>query len=159
MYRLITVKTIAAMKFVLMNCEFDYLFRTNSSSYINISALEGFVKDLPRELVYGGPPGVHGIEFASGTGVLLSRDLVAHVVSDELMDLAEVDDVAIARSLQRFGVGLRFPMERPIITSSEAMSALESKQSLNHAVIYRLKNPANRRLEVGMMLALHAKFR
>lgn len=54
--------------------DWDYIFRTNTSSYVDKKMLLDFAKDLPKEKVYCGIKG--GDNMASGCGVFLSRDVV-----------------------------------------------------------------------------------
>jgi len=42
-------KTLNMFDYTLNNMEFDYIFRTNSSSYVNIEKLLDFIKDKPKE--------------------------------------------------------------------------------------------------------------
>lgn len=56
-----------------------YVFRTNSSSYINKKLLREFVDSLPDEKVYAGWA---GHDFISGAGFVISPD-VQKILSDE----------------------------------------------------------------------------
>jgi hypothetical protein len=66
-------KTLTAMSHSLSE-PFDYLLRTNLSSYINFRKLFEFLEDKPRELCAAGTYFEGG--FLSGSGYILSRDLV-----------------------------------------------------------------------------------
>lgn len=151
MYPLITAKTLAAMRFVLEEFEFDYLFRTNSSSYINIKHVQNFAAQMPRLLAYAGPPGRSDVDFASGTGILLSRDLLELVVEDDQLDVLEIDDVAIGRSVSRIrGVTYKLDMNRVAISSREELLCF-GRQELEKVAVIRLKNPINRSKEAKLM--------
>jgi hypothetical protein len=98
-WSLIGLKTVLAFKYLLANVEFDYLFRTNSSSYLDVPALLDYIVTKPRENLYAGVVGTvfEKNRFASGAGILLSRDLVQRICdSSELWKHGLVDDVAIA---------------------------------------------------------------
>jgi hypothetical protein len=98
-WSLIGLKTIMAFKHVLENYDFEYLFRTNTSSYLDTAGLLDFLKGKPKASVYGGVVGkVFGnLEFASGAGILLSRDVVKRIVSrSKDWKHGLVDDIAIA---------------------------------------------------------------
>jgi len=59
------------------NIKYDYIFRTNSSSYVDKKMLLEYIKDKPIEKYYSGVIGFHGgIKFSSGSGYFISRDLV-----------------------------------------------------------------------------------
>ena len=72
LYSLIGAKTLAAFNVSLQKFEFDYIFRTNVSSYLNLGGLQRFVDDKPRNGFYAGVVGNHqGINFASGCGYFI----------------------------------------------------------------------------------------
>jgi hypothetical protein len=98
-WSLIGLKTIMAFKHVLENYDFEYLFRTNTSSYLDTDGLLDFLEGKPKTSLYGGVAGkVFGnSEFASGAGILLSRDVVERIVSrSEDWKHGLVDDIAVA---------------------------------------------------------------
>lgn len=97
-WSLIGLKTIQAFKFILENYEFDYLFRTNTSSYLDTRALLKTLRTLPKTNLYSGVIGrVFGdLYFASGAGMLISRDVLERVCQMEnSWNHGLVDDVAI----------------------------------------------------------------
>jgi len=67
-------KTRAAMEYLLANEEFDYLLRSNLSSFFNAESLLEFLKDMPRtnamfgELVFE--------SFLSGSGYIMTPDVI-----------------------------------------------------------------------------------
>lgn len=75
----------------LINCfeftmceDYDYIFHTNSSSYIDKELLYKWLEDKPRKNFYSGFIGNHnGIRFASGCGFTLSKDLVELALSNK----------------------------------------------------------------------------
>jgi len=80
-------KTLQGFKYCLENTECEYILRTNLSSYFNIPLLQKYCESLPDTLLYAGPMESYGLTlpngisgmlyFCSGSGYLLSRDLVA----------------------------------------------------------------------------------
>lgn len=84
------------------NRSWDFVFRTNSSSYVDKKALLVRSGDLPREKCYSG---VDGGGFVSGSGILLSRDAVG-VLRDALEDRVyeAVEDVVFGDLLRKAGV-------------------------------------------------------
>ena len=63
--------------------EFDYVLRTNLSSFYVFPRLLKFINTLPRNNCYCGVIGHAGVPFVSGAGFLLSRDLVKKMVSEK----------------------------------------------------------------------------
>lgn len=96
-------KTIACLN-AIKNFDFDYIFRTNSSSYIDKKLLYNFLINKPKDKYYAGIIGEHNnIKFASGSGYILSKDLVFLVLNNkEYWDHSILDDVSLGKLLSKF---------------------------------------------------------
>ena len=114
-------KTIFAFEWMLENSDFDYLFRTNTSSYVSVGNLNQFIENncQEQEYVYSGL--LHStndkyknkIDFASGSGFLLNRNTVELIVEkQDEWDHQYWDDVSLALLLRNYEVtpqeGFRF---------------------------------------------------
>jgi len=120
-YAMVTTKLFTTLTHVLATEEFDYLFRTNSSTYVDRRRLIQFAQDLPRSRYWGGFTGTsEGITFTSGAGTLMSRDCVADAVTAE-WDWSLIDDVALSRVLTERGFEAQ-PLSRPTLSSVEAVT-------------------------------------
>ena len=109
-------KCVEFWGYCLENFEFDYIFRPNLGCWVSMDALSKLANTLPEEGVYGGAFGTTrgrrgGIEFISGSGFLLSRDVVQLIWDYHLNDKditieydgsALVDDVALGAFLSAF---------------------------------------------------------
>lgn len=97
----ITKKTIKMFEFALNNLDFDFMFRTNLSSYLDLNLLYLLIRNIDNINCYKGFIGNHqGIEFASGAGILLSKDIIQIIVDQqENLDNYLMDDVAFAKLL------------------------------------------------------------
>lgn len=96
----IGLKTLLAFDHVLDAFDFDYLVRTNSSSYLDIQQLEKYLGDAPKQKYFSGFKGdFFGEEFSSGASYILSRDVVDQVTHNfsTYWQHYVVDDVAISR--------------------------------------------------------------
>ncbi len=105
-YSNIARKTLLAFEQVVLNYDFDYIFRTNTSSYINFNNLKGFISNNFEKLDYCGVTSIveEGDKIASGSGFFLSRENVNLLVENkEEFDYTLPDDVAIARLLKKLG--------------------------------------------------------
>jgi hypothetical protein len=104
-WSLIGLKTIDAFKYVLEHYEFDFLFRTNTSSYVDVPLLKRHLENKASKSLYAGVIG-HAfgkMEFASGAGILMSRDVVAQICRQEnYWKHGLVDDVALAELVSTF---------------------------------------------------------
>lgn len=88
-------KTVASIDYCLRTMNFDYIYRTNLSSFLDLNRMYEFF--LSNKIDYGGYIGNHeGILFSSGSGFILSREacnyLLHHSERSELPD-----DVIIAK--------------------------------------------------------------
>lgn len=108
----ILYKTLAGMFICDKLFTYDYILRTNLSSFIHIPRLLSFLEDKPRKNYGAAKQNIYreGIGFLSGAGFILSHDLIL-----KLLDLAFVhrytmnpdikfapDDVAITMMLERY---------------------------------------------------------
>lgn len=94
-------KTIVSMEAMLPRLdEFDYIIRTNLSSFYVFPRLFKFLKTLPKEKCYSGVRvPFHHWSFMSGCGFILSPDLVRLLVQhkNQLYNHSTIDDVVIGR--------------------------------------------------------------
>ena len=100
-------KTLLAFDWAISNLEFDYLFRTNTSSFVDFKKLHKFSKSNRNNLDYSGVvlDVVEGDTIASGAGFFLSRKNVELILNNkDKFDETLPDDVAIARLLRKFEI-------------------------------------------------------
>ena len=105
-------KCVEFWGYCLENLDFDYIFRPNLGCWVSMDALNKLVNTLPMEGVYGGAFGSYKyIPYISGSGFLLSRDLVQLIWDYHLNDKdltiqysghRFIDDVAIGAFLGAF---------------------------------------------------------
>jgi hypothetical protein len=97
-------KMIQSFEFFLKNYEFDYIFRTNLSSYVDLPRLYQTINQ--KKFTYDGVLGSdNGIKFASGAGYIISRELVEYVVTHkESWNHGLIDDVAIGQIINKIGI-------------------------------------------------------
>lgn len=135
------------------NWEFDLIFRTNSSSYVNKKVLLEFSETLPKEKLYSGWTFEDSNDdkglCVSGAGIWLSRD-TAEILMNQIDPEKEIEeDVEIGRILRRNG-----------ITAIDDKSRFDIP--LHFGIVpfdryhYRCKSgPANRIADIGNMKKLH----
>ncbi len=120
----IGLKTIKAFEWASKNIEFDYIFRTNTSSYVNISELQKKIKTLNnKNYIYSGikmslPKNEFRkkIDFISGAGILFNKNTINLILKNkDEFDKNEMDDVALGKLLQNHEVvptsGSRFDIK------------------------------------------------
>jgi hypothetical protein len=149
-------KTIACFEHVLASCDFDLVFRTNTSSYVDLPNLRAFAEERARdEGFYCGRRGMYGeLPFASGAGYFLSRDLVSLAVERRHeLDQSLPDDISLAKLLHEAGVAL-VEAARGEYASARDVGEVDTSQFL-----FRCKTESPWRLgDVRIMLTLHQAF-
>lgn len=114
--------------------EWDYIFRTNSSTYVRKEKIYEFLQDKPREKYYAGEDGGG---YASGTGAILSRDC-ADIIRKQFTDEpSPSEDSLIGTYLQRNGIFVQ-PGPKRLHFNFDEDKILE-------ADYYRCKSPDNDR--------------
>lgn len=118
-------KTIKAFEWCKENLEFDFIFRTNTSSYIDIENLVNYINLLQsaEEYIYHGliaslPKNENRekIDFVSGAGILFNKNVIELLVKNkDNINFDEWDDVALALFLKKYNIypteGKRFDIK------------------------------------------------
>jgi len=96
-------KTLMMFDFISKNYEFDCLFRTNLSSYIDLKLLQEFAKKNYNEDFYCGCLGNLGQgKFASGAGYFLSHKLVKELADEKESLFKEyIDDLSLGECMMK----------------------------------------------------------
>ena len=90
-------KTIGALKYFNYQ-NYDFILRTNLSSFYIRNRLETFLNSIPKEKIYCGRTFAYGdFNFISGSGILMSKDVVDYLIQNENELNFWVDDVIIGK--------------------------------------------------------------
>jgi hypothetical protein len=153
-------KTLACFEYAVEHLDFDLVFRTNCSTYVDLPNLGRYVSEHaePTGFYAGKGANVDGIDFATGSGIFLSRDLVQLLVDEgAAWDHAYLDDVAVAKLLHERGIERRFA---PRVVYERPRDARKVDTSAFH---FRCKTAptgsSSRRGDVEIMLRIHEAFR
>ncbi len=135
-------KTLLSMESLLPRInEFDYIIRTNLSSFYVLPRLHQFLMTLPKYQCYCGIQSYDLCEFVSGAGILLSSDLVELMVKNQKEIEGRFhypEDVWIGCFFQAENI-TPLPAPRTDITSWQHW--LQSKDNIpTSAFHFRLKN-------------------
>jgi len=153
MYAIATDKTVKSLRWIAHNLHFDFLFRTNLGSFVHATNLTEWVSDKPKQRYYAGF--YDTVRYASGAGILMSRDMVA-AVGDATPVPRRVDDAAIVVIMDRLGVavqpGKRMNHEDGVITEDISPDISDKDRARAH-YHWRLRS-ANRQTDVAMMKQL-----
>ena len=147
-------KVISSLEYVLDNIEFDYIFKMNCSSYLNKKMLKDILINKPRTNFYSGFMGIHyGIRFVSGSGTILSKDLVKLIVDSKYnWNHSYIEDVSIGKIMMDSNVNIT-NLNRVDITNGLDYNLINIK---NHH--YRCKN-SNRKYDIIILKELYKKYK
>ena len=104
--------TFSALSYLLKHEDFDYVVRTNVSSYWNVPLVRKYLEENQTESLYAGvigtvEDGSKVIKYASGAGIVMSKDIARTLVSNySKLDFNLIDDVAIGKLAEELDIKL-----------------------------------------------------
>jgi hypothetical protein len=148
-------KTVDSIEYFLNLNHYDFIIRTNLSSFWNFNSMLRMLETLPKEKIYAGFIGNHnGIPFASGSGFILTADMCNLLIKhkDLLYSVNIIDDVDIGYTMRKLGIFIT-----PRIRSDFFSDKMYKNYVFNPNVFhYRIKCN-NRYEEIGIMNDLLVK--
>jgi hypothetical protein len=154
------VKTLGAFRYFRPTLsKYDFVFRTNLSSFIRLDKYLEFCKTLPKTNTCAGViESYYDIIYPSGAGFTFSIDLVNKLLDDPPEHYI-IDDVTIGKAIRKWDLKI-IPTKRiDIIKTLEdaERSILQATDDIFH---YRVKTAERGRLERDMMIqnALYDRF-
>lgn len=140
-------KTIKSIEYINKHYEYDYLIRTNLSSFWNLNKVLELKPLLPRENFCGGIINCH--EFISGTGIMISKDTCHNLVNLGIIESSDYDDVHISKCLKD-DLKLKFTyvtdFHYTIKYYVDNLSHLSNDDE--NILYYRIKNQNDRNIDV-----------
>jgi hypothetical protein len=93
--------TLSALKFLLDNYNFDYIIRTNLSTYWNKEPLLNLIRRQESAPIFTGPiVEANEKKFVAGYAMVFSKETIRRLIDNpELINFSLIDDVAISASL------------------------------------------------------------
>jgi hypothetical protein len=141
-------KTKRAMEYVNKRYDYDYLIRTNLSSFWNLTNLLKIKKLLPLTNYAGGV--IVENRFISGTGIILTKDVCIKLANTIFTDY-NFEDVYISITLQELGYTLnnlnKINMNMHMLVND---SDNVIPDDINNILYYRIKN-SDRNNDIRMM--------
>jgi len=150
-------KQLAIYKHILENYDFDFIFDTNVSSYIDFKNLQAQISELSDDYLYAGniPFG----NFVSGANRIFNRKTLLLLVQKRIhWNPGYLEDLAIGKVMSRFGVPIT-------VTNSHSIPHPENLEELSFEVLqknfhFRAKCQVDgRRLDAQTMNGLHERFK
>lgn len=133
----ISKKNLKFFEYILKNKTFDFLYRVNASSYVNVSNLKQLIKNWKKTKVYSGLCSTYineqnvGIPFVSGAAFCMTPDIVKLVLDNkEKINHNYIDDIGLGDLLIRQLNIIPFNLRRQdIFTLDEAKNQLDLSQT------------------------------
>ena len=150
-------KTLRAFTFFRPTfSKYDFIFRTNLSSFIVLDRYVNLVKQWPRTNFCSAFIGTikEGLQFPSGAGFTITPDLVERLL-DEQPPLFVQDDVTIGYSLDKWNIPIHSVHRTDILLNEQVDMIHEYIKQSDNIFHYRLKNiHGNRDIDVKVMKLL-----
>jgi len=157
-------KTLAAFDYVNTHYDYDFVFRTNTSSYVDITNYLKFLEQFsPENHLYSGvkcvpPPKDPRPIFASGCGYTLSRKTLSLILKyKDSWDHSQIDDLALATLMEEHGIPVTNAPRYDFGDFSDSRTfSLEDAEKQFHL---RCKFQDSRGLDVKRMLTAHSVYK
>jgi hypothetical protein len=146
-------KTLLSFEYILKNFEFDYVIRTNISTFWNFSYLLNIINKLPINRCIAG--NITNKNFIMGTCIILSKDLIEYIINNKHKVHINIhDDVELTRFYQReLKLKLIYIPRCDIYTKQFPINNIPKK-----FICYRVKTQYNRHLDSLKMFQLYKIF-
>lgn len=143
----ILIKTIKAFEYIKKNYTYDYVVRTNISTFWNIRLLLRKLKFFPnKRFIAGETVRTKYKRFISGTGIILSKDLINILIKNKnKLNYQIPDDVMLSQYLHN-NHKIRYYRE-PRCDKYIKRIPLNKRFVPRHFTSYRLKTKRNRNLD------------
>lgn len=153
-------KTIKSMNYVCQKYHFDFIIRTNLSSFWNLPNILNLLETKPTS-GYAGGYNVQG--FITGTGIILSND-IASMLCNNILPIHMHDDVLISHILSTHNIQLNniteykwgFMIPRICELADNCRFTETNEDNYNDILYFRLKNE-NRQTDVDYFNILKNK--
>ena len=151
----IFIKTIKALKYINDNYNYDYLIRTNSSSFFNIENTLKYLSNLPKEKYAIGftlniPK--YGGNFLHGTSIIITKDISYYLYQNyNKFNLNIPDDVLISIILKSKNIKLNMLHESSqiqFLINDKYDESLPKLLEDTNILYYRVKNNKNRDIDI-----------
>lgn len=140
----ILIKTIKAFKYIKKNFTYNYVIRTNISTFWNFKLLLSKINKYPKEKCLAGH--ISPRKFLFGTGIVLSKDLVDIIINDKnKLNYKIPDDLSLSYYL-RDNYKIKYINEKRCTKFTDKIPVNKNIVS-KHFTSYRIKTKKNRNLD------------
>ena len=152
-------KQLAAYKYIQKNYDFDFLYETNTSSYVDPVKLSERIELNQSSILYAGNKPYPKAKFFSGANRLMSHGALSLLMSKRhKWDPSLLEDVGIGKVFENLDVEI-LQLPSMILTNMQEVAELtESDIKYHHH--YRLKSfEADKRNDIELMRKLHLRIK
>ena len=145
------IKTIKSIEFLLKTEEFDFIFRTNMSSVLDLNKLNILLENYTCD--YSGIIGYYhnNIKFVSGAGILLSKKICDYLINNKTsLNYNLMDDVSIGFFLQNNNININ-PLTRFECYNYENNINIINKELITNYYHFRCKSDKDKNKTLLMM--------
>ena len=156
-YSTLRWKQLAVYRFVKDNYDFDFLYETNTSSYVIPHKILELIDEESDDIIYAGNIPFPDANFVSGANRLVSaKALNLMLKKRRLWNTAFLEDVAIGKLFSKLGISIQELPSLSVTNKSDVMNL--SIESIRKNYHFRLKSyESDRRIDSELMSLLHER--
>lgn len=100
-------KTMRAFEYIENNYEYEYIIRTNLSTFWDLNKLSKRLDQLPKSnCLTGTPVNINGYSYTSGFDMVISRDIIRKIIphSEEIVNYKvwlDMEDLALCTGIEK----------------------------------------------------------
>lgn len=144
-------KTMAALSYIKKHYLFEYVMRTNLSTFLHISNIFHYLDTVPRKKFAGG---FKCNNFISGISIFISNDVVDILLQNIIIDCPEYDDIIISQILSECGIKIQYIEDfimKQFITGSPFDPPSIDLSFPKKTLIFRIHNDKDRENDIKYM--------
>jgi hypothetical protein len=158
-------KTLRAMDHIDKNFEYDFMIRTNISTFWDFDRFVKRIDRMPKKNCFTGTlrncffEGKKTHEFISGVNLIMSRDIVKHLVrhAQEVINIDLPEDIALSKYFVDKGMVLKPTVPGPIhfmdkfsdFDEGEVLREIALARKMNHDH-FRIKNKNREDVDIAV---------
>ena len=157
----IFIKSIEAIKYINLHYDYQYIIRTNLSTFWRLDKLYNFLQKLPSKKYCGGAIRINSYRHITGSGIIMSKDIcliLSCFLKKDILKTKIPDDVLFTEILNKF-----YKIDNSLIRDETFMNKniiiKKDKTNINlNNFYFRLKTKNNRYLDHIKLLKMYLFF-
>ena len=141
-------KTIKSIEYVLNNLDFDFIFRTNMSSVVDLNKLYNLIN---HDMEYAGVINDYNVKYISGAGILMNNKTCKLLIANKNeLNYNVIDDVSIGELMSNKNIKLT-PLTRFEAYNYENNINLITKDKIINYYHFRCKSGQEHNKTIELM--------